>query len=80
MTDLRKPVRRRTDATVRDCGKVRRPVVTLYPGDVIGVRPEKTRREEIVSLESVYGLGVKQRLAKERAERQQTKAKQKSTR
>ena len=69
MTKLTKPVRRITDSTIRDCGKVRNLIVTLYPNDTIGLRPAKTRREEIVSLESCYGLGVKQRVAAERAEK-----------
>ena len=38
----------------------------------IGIRPEKTRREEYVTLESVYALGVKQRVNSERALRQKT--------
>ena len=54
---------------VRDAGRMRRLAVTLYPNGVLGIRPEKTRREEIVSLEAVYGLAVKQRVAKEQAER-----------
>ena len=69
MTHLQKPVRRTTDSTVRDCGKVRALVVTLYPNGTIGLRPQKTRREEIVTLDSVYSLAVKQRVAKERTER-----------
>lgn len=67
MTTIKSPVRRKSDAVVRDQGKLRRLVITIYPNDTIGVRPEKTRREEIVSIEAVYSLGVKQRLASERA-------------
>lgn len=73
MTDLNKAVKRRTNATIRDAGKVRRMVVTLYPGDVIGIRPEKTRREERTTLAAVYGLAVKQRVAIERAEKRSTR-------
>lgn len=75
MTDLNKAVKRRTNATIRDAGKVRRMVVTLYPGDVIGIRPEKTRREERTTLAAVYGLAVKQRVAQERTEKKATRRK-----
>ena len=73
MTDLRKPVSRRTENTVRDAGRPRRLVVTLYPGDVIGLRPEKTRREERTTLAAVYDLAVKQRVALERREKKATR-------
>lgn len=69
MTALNKPIKRSTNAVIRDKGRTRRLVVTLYPGDVIGLRPEKTRREEITSLAAVYSLAIKQRLAAERAEK-----------
>ena len=69
MTDLRKPVTRRTDDTIRDAGRVRRLVVTLYPGDVIGLRPEKTRREERTTLAAVYDLAVRLRVDAERREK-----------
>ena len=69
MTDLHKPIKRRTDATVRDGGKARRIVVTLYPGNTIGLRQEKTRREELISIEAAYSLAVKMRVAKEQAEK-----------
>lgn len=70
MTDLNKLVKRRTDTVVRDTGKSRRLVVTLYPGGVIGLRPEKTRREEIISVEAAWSAAVKMRVAKERSEKQ----------
>ena len=52
-------------AEVRDRGKYRRLVITLYPNDTIGLRPEKMRKEEIVSIESCYVLAIKQRVAQE---------------
>lgn len=67
MTALNKPVTRRSDATVRDGKRPRRIVVTLYPNGTLGLRPEKTRREEVVSLAAVWSIGVKQRVATERA-------------
>lgn len=75
MTDLTKPVRRRTDSTIRDAGKPRRIVTTLYPGDTLGLRPEKTRREEFISLTTVYEYAIKLRVRKEQAERRARKGK-----
>jgi hypothetical protein len=73
MTDLLKPVKRRTASVVRDQGKLRRICITLYPGGVLGLRPERTRREELISLEAAWSQAVKMRLAKERAEKQAAK-------
>jgi hypothetical protein len=69
MTMLTKPVKRQTETLVRDGAKRRNLVVTLYPGGVIGLRPSKTRREELLTLEAAYALAVRQRVAKERAEK-----------
>lgn len=69
MTDLRKAVRRRTGTTVRDGGKRRRLIVTLLPSDVVGLRLEKTRRTEYISLDVVYGLAVKLRVRAQLAEK-----------
>ena len=63
MTPLKKSVKRRTIAPHRG----RRLVVTLMPGDVIGLRPERTRREEFYSLAALYDLAVKTRVLSERA-------------
>lgn len=67
MTPLNKPVTRRSEETVREAGKLRRIVVTLYPNGTIGLRPEKTRREEILPIEAVYITALKARVASERA-------------
>ncbi len=75
MTLLSKPVRRQTSATVREQGKLRRLVVTIYPNDTIGLRPSKLLREEIVTMDSVYSLAVKQRVAKEQAEKKARRGK-----
>ena len=69
MTRLTKPVTRRTENTIRDRGKRRELVITLYPGGVIGLRPSKTRHEEILTVEAAYDLAVKQRVTRERAEK-----------
>lgn len=70
MTDLNKPVRRRSDSMVRDAGRMRKIVVTLYPHGFIGLRPEKTRREEVLPLQAAYDVAVKMRVARQRAEKQ----------
>lgn len=69
MTSLTKPVTRRSSLCVRECGKWREMVVTLFPNDTIGLRPAGTHRQEIVTLASVYSLAVKQRVAAERADK-----------
>jgi len=73
MTDLSKSLTRRLNATVRDDGKSRRLVITLYPGGVIGLRPEKTRREELLPVAAAYSMAVKMRVAQETAVRQKVK-------
>ena len=60
-TALSRKVKRRTEAPHRG----RRLVVTLYPGDMIGLRQERRRTEEIISLAGVYDFAVKARVAGE---------------
>jgi hypothetical protein len=60
---------------VRDRGRLRPLVVTLYPNGTMGLRPSKTRKEEIISLESCYETAIKQRVAREQAERSAGKKK-----
>lgn len=66
-TPLSKPVARVSAETVRDAGKTRPLVITLYPNGTIGLRPQGTRREEVYPLAAVYSLAVKARVAEERA-------------
>lgn len=73
MTALTKPITRRTENEVRDGTKRRPLVITLYPGGIIGLRPSKTRREELLTVEAAYSLAIKQRVAKERAEKKAKK-------
>ena len=54
MTDLTKRVKRRTNATYRG----RRIVVSLIPGDVLGFREERTRREYLLSVSGAYTYAV----------------------
>lgn len=75
MTELKKKVVRRDDASfIRDRGKLRRVVITLYPGGTIGLRPEKTRQEELISVAGAYHAAVKARVMKEQAEKRTAKA------
>ena len=64
-TALAKPITRRTVGRHRG----RRLVVTLQPGDLLELRPERTRRAELVTLAAVYDLAVRMRVAGELAER-----------
>lgn len=68
-TALNRPISRRSLDSVRDGARRRRLVVTLYPAGMIGIRPERTRREETLSLEAVFHTAVKARVAAEKAAR-----------
>jgi hypothetical protein len=69
MTPLRKPVKRRSEEFVRDRSTYRRLVVTLYPAGFIGLRLEKCRYEETLSLRAAYETAVKTRVMRELAQR-----------
>jgi hypothetical protein len=73
MTPLTRKVTRRSHETWRDRSKLRRIVVTLYPTGVIGLRLEKTRREETLPLTHAYALAVRARVAFERAQKAKPK-------
>ena len=73
LTALTKPVTRRTENEIRYGSKRRPLVITLYPGGTIGLRPSKTRREELLSVEAAYALAIKQRVAKEKTEKKARK-------
>lgn len=70
MTDLRKTVKRRAVAAAY---RGRRIVVSLHPGDVIGFREERTRREYFLSISGAYTYAV--RCAVEQARREKAAAK-----
>lgn len=65
-------VTRKTNAIVRDRG-ARRVIVTLYPDGTIGLRPERTRREEVVDASWLWQDTVKRRVAFERAQKRAAK-------
>lgn len=72
-TSLKKAVKRVSSATVRDTGKFRPLIVTLYPGDMIGLRPQGTRREELYPLQHLYYVAIKARVNVERMEKAKAK-------
>lgn len=78
-TALTKPVSRKSGVLQRDGRKFRNLIITIYPnrdGDFIGIRPQGTRREEILPLGAAYDLSVKLRISAQRA----AKAKEKRNR
>ena len=81
MTSLTKNVVRKVETVmIRDAGRLRAAVVTLYPSGVIGIRPEKTRREELLPLAAVWDVAVKKRVATERKDKAAAKAAKKKAR
>lgn len=63
MTPLNKPVVRRSGAVSGG----RRLIVSLEPGDVIGIRPAGCRRTEYMPVLAAYTWAVKARVLAERA-------------
>jgi hypothetical protein len=68
MTDLLKPVRRR-GTRPNHIISGRRFVVTLQPGDMLSIRPERTRTAYTVALETIYIHAAQLHADKERARR-----------
>jgi hypothetical protein len=70
-------VTRRTTALVRDRG-LRKVVITVYPEGMIGLRAERTRKEEMVDAAWLWQYAVKARVTAEklakRAKRKGAKA------
>jgi len=75
-TTLDRPVARQTIAR---CGDRRQLIITLYPGDVMGLRPKQTRKEYTIALSAVYSLAVKMHLAALRAEKAKARKAKKET-
>jgi hypothetical protein len=68
MRELTKRFRRVTDTTINDGGRSRRLVLTVYPKrGTLGLRPERTRREEYINLDAVYETAIRIRVKKEKA-------------
>lgn len=72
-TNLTKPVKRRTSETVRERSKLKRIIVTIYPGGesgpFFGLRLEKNRTEERLPIGAAWSLAVKMRVMAARADR-----------
>lgn len=64
---IKKAVRRKTCDTVRNGGPARALIVTLYPGDIIGLRElgRSKKSEECIALSSVYFYAIRCRVAKQ---------------
>lgn len=73
MSPLSKPVTRRSEVTKRSAGKLLRIVVTMYPDGYLGLRLERSRKEETIALAAVYDIAVKQRVAWERSQKAKAK-------
>jgi hypothetical protein len=80
VTDLTKRVKRRSHELKRDRGRLRRIVVTLYPSGLLGLRLERTRREEVLPFTAAYDVAVKMRVASERAEKARKRAEKRNER
>lgn len=70
MTPLSRQVRR---ACLQARGERRVLVVSLEPGDLIGVRPLGLRRTEFMPIEAVYHAAVKARVLAERQAKKREK-------
>ena len=70
MTPLTKPVTRSTLYKHRG----RHLVVTLHPGDVLGVRHFRTRKEYVIPLSWCFDAAVKAEVARIKAERKKRRA------
>lgn len=66
-TKSTRPVTRESSAFVRDRGM--RAIVVTVVGSIIELRAKGLRSRETLDLAACYSIAVKQRLAKERAER-----------
>jgi len=74
-TRLTKPVSRVSGEVIRDAGKFRQLVVTIYPNGLIGLRPQGTRREETLSIPWVYLRAVEARVLREKEAKRKAKGK-----
>jgi hypothetical protein len=73
MTPLNKTVTRRSEQLYRDRSTYRRIVVSLHPTGFIGLRLEKFRREETLSMRAAFEAAVQTRVLRERSEHRKGK-------
>ncbi len=70
-TQITKPVSRQTSVVT---GHSRRPlIVTILPNGLINIREKGLRKGEDVSIEAVYHLAIRQRVASEKREKKAAK-------
>lgn len=62
-----KPVTRETSALVRERGL--RPVIVTVHGSILLLRPKGLRSEEVLDIAAAWSTAVKQRVARELAEK-----------
>lgn len=72
-----RPVTRESSAFVRDRGL--RPIIVTVVGSMIELRAKGLRSREVLDLAACYGIAIKQRLAREKAERAREKAERKKS-
>lgn len=71
MTPSTKPVTRITLAFFRDKGL--RPIIVTIHGSILELRCKGLRSRETVDISAVYGMAVRSRLLKEKADRRKAK-------
>lgn len=76
MTDLNKPVWRKTNEYKREAGKLRRVMVGMMPAGFIALRLERCRRIETLPVLAILDMAIKSRVAYERAQKRKQKGKQ----
>lgn len=64
MTDLRRTVKRVTIGRRRDRSKSRALVISLEPGDLVGVRMMGTRQTYRIGIEGLYELAIRSHMAR----------------
>jgi hypothetical protein len=62
-------VKRETRATIRDGGRERQIIVTIYPDGTLGFRLKRTRREYCLSAAACYQRAVAQAVAADKPKR-----------
>ena len=83
MTPLNKPVRRMSRGTLSCCfgpDSNRKLIVSLEPGDLLTLKPSRTRRAETISLFDVYRLALQFRVNRAQLEKAREKKAKKAQR
>lgn len=83
MTSLTKPVTRKSDAELDGSfgpDRNKRIVVTIHPGGLLTLRPERTRRAETVALIDVYRFAIRSRVNRTHLEKARERKEKKAIR